>query len=554
MGAFRRLATGAAGAPPKALSIALSLSLGLGSLGLGSLGLGSAAGCGLSDPHPTLDAGLPTDAPMVPRRLLTVEGATSLTLAPLAETTLRFRVADEAGGPVEGAVVSFALDGLPRSSTLRQVSGTTDAAGIVWVALVAGPEATTFRLRATTSSAAPAVVDVSVGTEFGELAVTIEPEFTRNVHSYLVRAVADVPCADVPSSPTGDERTLGTELASTTFPALSTAASWTLEARGQTAAGTTVARGCVEGIRVAATAPASTRVVVRDLPLDTSGAFSLTWTLEASPLGARARTETFTAAVGESGAEVLLDGLRDSLAATSVTDLDALDRARAAALDSRLAEELRASRTTLGETLGPFADQIDAGFAALALESTLRPTSLPAFSPFAVRVVTYDVGMALEPLGASVSVATGGDALVVSGLELPMSPRAVWVAAFVTRVGASSSEGLTGVLRDGASCGTLASFLAREAVLAACDARCARGGGEQAAVHLEARLHELAAAPAGATPPLRPDTTLDTHDDDDDLRADRIDGYATVTWEEADGSAPTSLDSRWSALRDDTLE
>lgn len=518
---------------------------------VGALTLGSA--CGLSDPHPSADAGITTDAPTTPRRLLTVVGDTNVTLAPLAERTVRFRVGEDSGTPLAGVLVSFALDGLPRSSTLRQLTATTDAMGIASVVLVAGPEATTFRLRATAQSAAPAVVDVSVGTEFGELVVTLEPEVTRNVRSYLVRAVADVPCAEVPSSATGDERTLGTELASTTFPTLSTSASWTIEARGQTAAGTTVARGCVEGLRVSPTAPANARVAVRDLPLDTTGAYGLTWTLSASSLGARARSTTLTAAVGETGAELLLDGLRSSLEASSLAEIDALDRARAAALDARLAEALSASDTTLAATLAPLADEVDTGFGALALESTLRPASMPALSPFVVHVGADPVGEPVEPTAGSITSVVGRDALVVGGLDVPLDVTSLWVAGFRARAAARSADGLVGVLREGASCGTLVTFLAREAVLT-CDARCARDGCAAAAALLDARLAALT-APAGVSGShVRVDATLETHDDDDDLHADRLEGSAVATWEPGDGAEPTPLDSRWSGLRDDTLE
>lgn len=520
---------------------------------VGALSMGTSVGCGLSDPHPASDAGVANDAPTTPRRLLDVEGETSITLAPLAERTLRFRVSQEGGGPVADALVTFALDGLPRSSTLRQLGGTTDATGIASVVLVAGPEATTFRLRATTQGAAPAVVDVSVGTEFGELAVTLEPEVTRNVRSYLVRAVADVPCAEVPSSPTGDERTLGIELATTTFPALSTSASWTIEARGQTAAGTTVARGCVEGLRVSPTAPASARVVVRDLPLDTTGAYGVTWSLEASSLGERARSATLTAAVGDTGAEMLLDGLRGSLAATSLGEIDALDRARAASLDARLAEALRTTDTTLATTLAPLADEVDAGFGALALASTLRPASMPAISPFSVQLGADAVGAPIEPIAGSLTMAVGRDALLLTGLDVPLAPASLWIAGFRARASARSSEGLVGVIREGASCGTLVTFLTREAVLS-CDARCVREGCAQAAALLDARLEDLAASRDGAASHLRVDAMLDTHDDDDDLRADRLEGDATATWESSDGAESTPLASSWSGLRDDTLE
>lgn len=500
------------------------------------------------------DAGPTEDAPGVPRRVLAPVGPSSITLAPVAERTVRFRVEDESGRGLAGTEVAFALEGAPRGSTLRQLGSLSDESGTASVGLVAGPEPSTFRLRATTAGAAPAVVEVSVGTEFGELEVTIDPDIDRNVQSYLVRAVPDVPCADVSGWPTGDERTLGTELSSTTFPALATSVAWTLEARGQTAAGLAVARGCVEGVRVSPTAPASVRLHVRDLPLDFAGAFSVTWSLESAALAESSRAATLEAAVGGAGGALLLDGLRAALTSGSLPDLEALDAARAAALDLRLDAELEAADAALLETLAALADEVDAGFAPLALEAALRPSASTSLSSFSVRLGAESLGIAVEPLGYSVSTTAGRDLLLVTGLELPLGAASLWVSGLEARARARSREGLAGFLRDGASCGTLVTFLSREALLAACDARCARAGCAAAGEILGARLRALAAAEDTGTSLLRADIALAAYDDDDDLRADRLEGDPTASWEPRDGSARTTVASRWVGLRDDALE
>ncbi len=516
---------------------------------------GFPAGCGLSGVEDAgADAGAPGDAPTAPPRVLTVDGESSLTLAPLAERTLRFQLSDDRRGPVSGSVVSFALDGTPRSSTLRQLDSTTDALGIASVVLVAGPQPTTFQVRATSSGAAPVTIDVSVGTEFGELVVLLEPEVSRGVDSYFVRAVADVPCADVLTTPSGDERRLATELATTTFPSLSTAASWTIVARGQTASGHTVARGCVEGVRVAATAPARASVTVRDLPLDAGGTFGVTWTLEAGGIAAGARERAFETLLGDGGAKLFLDGLHATLEAESLPDADILARARDAALDERLAETLRESGTDLADTLGSIADEVDAGFAGLELVGTVRPGGTILVSPFEVHVGADHLDEMLDASVSRLVPLAGRDAVEIAGLEVRGGAGSLWVAAFEARSRAHSPDGLAAVLRDGSSCGTLVTFLASEALLMSCDARCARTGCSAAAELLVDRMRIAAAELDASSSVIRLDATLAAGDTDDDLRADTLDAEADARWESTDGSRTTSLPTRWSALRDDTLE
>ncbi|MBX7193470.1 MAG: hypothetical protein K1X94_15550 [Sandaracinaceae bacterium] len=513
-----------------------------------------AHGCGTST---ALDAGsdaaLASDAPTIPHRMLTVVGPTSLTIEPLAERTLRFSVADDLGA-VSGADVQFVLEGMVRSSTLRQLEGTTDGMGQVSVVLVAGPQPTTFRVRATTPGAAPATVDVSVGNEFGELVVTLDATVSRHVASYVVRAVADVPCAELPPSAGGDERTLGVELATTSFSALSTAASWTVEARGKTAAGIVVAQGCVEGLHVASTVPTPATLPVRDLPLDEHGAYAFAWTLAAEAVAREAQSTTLDAAVGETGATLLLDGLAGALARTSASDLDLLVRARGGALDERLAAELASTRSGLPSVLAPLADEVNAGFATLTFEATLRRADLITLSPVQARV-GLDL---LDPTWASGLAAlrpvVGRDELTLEGLEVRVGPATLWSAALAARGLAHSADGLPGLVRDSASCGTLVTVASRESLLATCDAHCIREGCAEAGVLLAERALALGRDLDARAAVLRFDGTLTMLDDDDDLRADRLAGVGESRWQSVDATTATSLVTSIDALRDDTLE
>lgn len=511
------------------------------------------SGCHSEPIDLTGDAGIGWDAPIIPRRALSFDGEAVVTLAPLAERTLRVRLADEHGAHVGAAVVAFALEGMPRSSTLRALESVTDAQGLASVVLVAGPLPTTFRLRATSVGAAPLLLDVSVGNEFGTLEVTLEREVTRTVSHYLLRAVADVPCASVPSTPSGDERELAPSVTTTTFSTLPTSASWTMEVRGQNAEGATVARGCVEGIRVSSMSPAQASVVVRDLPLDASGPFLTSWALSAASLGTEARSATLSGAITPTGAGLLLDGLGVALAGSSVADAEVLSTARrAGTLDERLAASLRTEGATLEIDLEPLADEADTLFAALRLEGTLEPGSIPRATGF--RALSGDLVLmpTLEASVARLSSVPDRDALAVGGLEVKLGAAATWVAAFEARAG--SAGALATALRDGESCASLVSFLAREALLPSCDARCVQAGCGAAAAPLLAALHTQATAFDDRMAIVRYDGVLATHDDDEDLRADRADGDGSARWESIDGMSSTAVSTHVSAERSDAVE
>jgi len=499
------------------------------------------------------DAGT-TDAPATPARSLVADGAGALRLAPLAEATLRLRLLDTAGRGVADERVSFALAGAPRSSTLRQLDATSDSDGAVSVVLVAGPMPTAFEVRATAVGAAPVLIEVSVGTEFGELEVLVRPEITRPVAAYVISTIADVPCGEITDA-TADGRRIGTELPSTRFTALSTGASWTVDVRGVTAAGNVVARGCIEGVRVASTAPSRTTVEVRDLPLRPDGAYAVSVVLAAAELAPGARSETLGAAVTDSGASLLLDGLHDELDALGTTDVGALRGARSAGLDERLTRELELAGASLPALLAPLADEAQAGLALFSLEATLRYGATTTLELPGALVGTTRIEGPFEASVGSVSLAATRDELLVGGVEFRVALGSTFVSAFVARAAARSPGGLPGYLRDGSACGAMLLVVTRERVLSACDAGCVRAGCVRAAGTLEARMREGARALDASHAAVRFDATVLLTDHDADLRVDETAAEGIpARWESLDGSVGANLDASWSGTRDDALE
>jgi hypothetical protein len=519
------------------------------------LSAGALSGCGLAAPYDAgPDAG-PVDAPVVARRTLVAEGPSAVTLAPLAETTLRVRVLDEATGrPVADAPLTFAIQGAPRGSTLRQLDGVTDGDGRGTVVLLAGPLATTFRVRILTEGAAPLSFDVSVGTEFGELVVTVEPGTRRSVTSYVVRAAADLPCAEVPMAPGGDERTLGTELTSTSFPALSTAAVWSVDVRGTNGAGLVVARGCVEGLRVTPSEPTTVAVPVRDLPLERDGGYTVALSLAAGGAASDARAAVLAPLAGPP-ARALLDALAAELALRGSTELGVLEGARSGGLNSRLDARLETGGLGWAGEVEAIAAELDAGFATLVIEGafvqreTVRLDAARAIAgeatvsgPFTTRV-------------AEVSAVPGLDEQVVRGVELELGAGSLWLHALEGLAAARHPAGWPGLLEDGPTCDAFGELVRTEAPLASCDDACVRAACRRAAEELRPAIDAAAREVDATRSVLRFDATLALTDEDQDLRPDRM-GAAGVEarWESTDGSASLPVTLGWTSVRDDTLE
>jgi hypothetical protein len=510
---------------------------------------GLTPGCGLAASYEAgSDAGL-VDAPMIPRRTLSAEGPTTVTVAPGAETTLRVRLIDDTTGrPAAGVPLTFAIEGAPRGSTLRALEAMTDADGRSSVILVAGPLATTFRVRVLAAGAAPLGFDVSVGTEFGELVVGVEPPRRRDARSYVVRAAADLPCAEVQRASSGVERTVGASPMTASFAALSTAAAWTVDVRALDVGGRVVARGCVEGVRVSVREPTAITVAAHAVPLDPTGAYSVVLGVAASEVGAATRSAVLAAVPDVDGTAVaLLDALAEELIATD--GLTALRAARAAGLDARLATELEASGAGWRADVEALADEADARFAALTLEGKLRQRAAAELSFERASLGDAIVAGPFPTTIRGVTTAPDEDAQRLGGVELELLPGALWTAAL------RASAAPTMHLGEGPSCTVLVELLATEGVLDRCDASCVRAACTRASAKLDAAIDEGAALVDDLRSALRFDATIQLEDTDGDLRADLLSADGAVArWEGRDGGASLAATLALSAVRDAALE
>ncbi len=497
------------------------------------------------------DAGPAPDAAIVRRRALVPESNGVVTLAPLAERTLRVRLLEDEA-PVAGASIAFALEGSVRSSTLRALEGVTSSDGAASVTLVAGPLPTTFRLRVTASGAAPVVIDVSVGSEFGDLEVTLEPDVTRDVAAYLVQLVADVPCASIPSSPSGgDERTLTSGIVVTTYRSLPTSASWTLSVRGRSEAGVIVARGCAEGIRVSPHATARSSVAVHDLPLDPGGSFALALELDATTATAPVARSLLEASTPARDAALLLDGLASALEGSR--DAATLIAARREGLDAQLAAQLEREGSTWAASVSSLATDATDALGSVRLEGTLvvgdpvRVTSLRASAAGSVLPPSFEASLARL---ASVS---GRDAIAISGFDVEVGGASLWLSTLDALARRAGSD-VAASVREGESCAALVALVESDPRLASCDERCVRGGCAAAADELLRSLAERARALDDRLKRLRFDATLAMHDDDRDLRADRLDGDVQLFWLSDDGASALELPGRVAADREAPLD
>lgn len=153
------------------------------------------AGCssddGAAPPH--ADAGAPTTTP----RAVAFDDAATLDLAASEVSTLSVSVVDQAGNPVAGVPVRFALLGEHADASLESSTDRdrTDDAGHASTRLHASTATTTFLVRATIDGAPPAERGVGVSGE-GFATLSIAPSYTgkRHIDLWTVTATAGATC------------------------------------------------------------------------------------------------------------------------------------------------------------------------------------------------------------------------------------------------------------------------------------------------------------------------------------------------------------------------
>ncbi|HBQ17532.1 MAG TPA: hypothetical protein DEF51_42520, partial [Myxococcales bacterium] len=210
-------------------------------------------GCGPTEV--TLD-GAVSDAAVGPTGLLTLESdpVVALTFGQEAEVSVQYT---EAGRPVAGVEVRFALVGRAQSSGVTDLSLVTDADGRVHTTVVAGETAVVFRLRVAAERSAPVYVDVSVGDMgFGGLVVRAVYEGGREEAARRVVSVySGTECDPVDGYPRDADRVAVLNADDETqaqWSALAAGLRYTVVGRVEGPGGAELASACRDGVEIVA--------------------------------------------------------------------------------------------------------------------------------------------------------------------------------------------------------------------------------------------------------------------------------------------------------------
>lgn len=479
-----------------------------------------------------------------------------LALSPVTEATLSVRLLDgETSTPVEGADVTFALEGAPLGSTLRHLDAITDAAGVASVVLVAGPNATAFQVRATATYADPALLDVSVGDAFGALSVRVASEQSRLTGPYVVRLHASTSCSATSDATASTSRTLGSDASATTFARLASAVPWTVEviARAPSGSGPAIVRGCTDGVVIDAEQTVETTVAVRDIAYGVEGSYTATWTFDATAaIGSLDSALTSIALFGsgtDSDADMLLTAIATELAARGDdAALSTLTSLRASGLDERLAARLVSVGATLGGPLRACADTTATDLASVRLSGPLNLASWNArWTTSDVVAGTLSLALALDA-AESVYALGPSDAISFEALHVGLGAGSLWRAAFLAELDRTlGAASLGDYVAGSAACSATSDLLVEEGI-AACDGTCVVDActrlGNAASSLVDVLV--VAADTNVATLVLAPAGTL--ADLDGDLAADSISATEThATW--AGASEPIVVDGSFLASR-----
>jgi hypothetical protein len=220
-----------------------------------------------------------------------VEYARKLVLSTVTGAYLQFggqlefrgRLLDKDGKAIKDGLISFALVGESRDSSLATIDVHGDNKGAFVNTLTAGEQPAAFRVRVSSDGAADVLVDVAVsGSGFGSLLVTAEYDGARLVAQRSVYARAGGKC-DGSERREGDRfATLGEGDATVRLPALAADTEYAVTVIGDSPSGTTVAKGCIEGIVVVAEADVTVPVAFVDEPVQRAGTFSMSADLDTS--------------------------------------------------------------------------------------------------------------------------------------------------------------------------------------------------------------------------------------------------------------------------------
>jgi hypothetical protein len=485
-----------------------------------------------------LDAA-PSDA-AAPLGTLSLVSPTSLTLRPAQTATIDVRYLDALGAPRAAATIAVAIEGTALDSTLGGLTVTTDASGLAHATLLAGMQATNFRVRLSAhDAAAPVYVDVGVGTSFGTLLVHAPYAGTRPVTHRVVDVVPGATCMALETTPpTSGGRTVRSATDDVTIAGLPTILTYAVlvRAEGDLA---TEAFGCRDGVMPVVDVTTTVTVDLSEVPLGIDGGYAVRATFGAggtvsTRVAEWAYTLRATSEASGGDAAMLLDAIEAELVRHGATaDAATLDARRATdPIDAALATQLTTDGTAPTETVASLLDlagpALDAPTVTLSL--TLGGIDTGAMTTQSLQCADGASGtVTLTPsttTARTISTSTSlGPALAFVGpVDAPLGTLALaWMDAVVSARG--HAGGVTELLAG--TCASLETFAASTdgaSALTACDATCRADACasvitqimETTAAGAVSADHDVAGARILAMVAFR--------DDDGDARVDRLDG------------------------------
>ncbi len=510
-----------------------------------ALGCGSTVNLTPADASPPVDGGVPTEA-----RTLELLGPSSLELVYDEAAELSAQLTGPDDSPVEGADISFTLDGNANDSTLGTLSDTTDMAGLAQGRVLAGRTATTFRVRIAATGAASVFVQVSVsGNGFGAVDAQLTYRGARTLDHLEARLFAGSSCATAVAGDLIPDRSLSLlpDASEALFSGLPAQVHYALLVDGVGAEDVTLARGCLEDVLVTEAETSLVDLWIEDLPLDPVGEYDTTIRLSAGSLSATLadalRLEAGTQVADAGGdVSVLLDALNRHF-------LDAGDLPSAAVLAAERAGtslEVDLDARLIADAVGPsvamaeLADSVGADLTRVEVNGvlTLGPDGVLGFRAREVSAGRAGTPLALLDLvSLGVHLRTefianllpGEDAAQIESLDIQL-PGGVLSRARITATAlAAGLDSAAPWLAARAGCDSFAAFLSEDPSLASsCDAGCAAVVCEDAMaslwVSMRPTFDRLDIERAGVHLSARVDFLEETGD----LRVDRLSATGLV--------------------------
>lgn len=511
---------------------------------------GVAGGC-VGPRYVALDSG-PTDAAL-PSGTLSLVSPGSLALRPGQTATIDVRFADASGAVASGIVIAAAIEGTALDSTLGGLSVTTDASGIAHASLVAGREASSFRVRLSARGAAsPVYVDVGVGTSFGALLVHAPYTGMRPVTHRIVDVVPGTTCNALASMPPmSGGRTVRTATDDVMIATLPTTLTYAVlvRAEGDLA---TEAIGCTEAVVPTADATTTVNVPLVEVPLGLAGGYTVQVALRTgSTIVGHVHdwTSALRAMVASRGgdAALLLDAVEAELVrAGASADASQLHTLRMTdAVDAALAAQLSADASAPTELVASLLDESGTALGAPTVTFSLMLGS-PGMSTMTTQAVACGDGAAgsvsllpAMPVARTISASTSLDArLTFAGpIDAPTGTLALAWADAVAHERAHV-PGVAALMTN--ACVSLETFAGTTAganALHACNTTCRASACVSALAGLTSMIQSGMALADRDIERIRIHGTLAAHDDDGDARVDRLEGAITGELLDSTGTA-----------------